>query len=127
MSRRAGKLGTPERPLSELGLRSYLTFWIQALVQFFRRLLSIQPEDIRPSFDSTRPIDPLLLQLVGAHARAMETDDMRRRRRRLEAEELQEKIWDGELEKVHNSSGAIATTGGDNGEPNVFHIILSSI
>lgn len=36
LSRRAGTLGTPERPLSELGLRSYLTYWIGALVQFFR-------------------------------------------------------------------------------------------
>ena len=36
LSRRAGKLGTPERPLSDLGLRGYLTYWIAALIRFFR-------------------------------------------------------------------------------------------
>lgn len=40
LSRRAGTLGTPERPLSELGLRSYLTYWIGALVQLFRYLFA---------------------------------------------------------------------------------------
>ena len=36
LSRRAGRMGTPERPLSDLGLRSFLTYWIAILVQFFR-------------------------------------------------------------------------------------------
>ncbi|KAI0761183.1 acyl-CoA N-acyltransferase [Trametes elegans] len=45
LSRRAGKIGTPERPLSDLGLRSYLTYWISTLVRFFRRLLSVLPPD----------------------------------------------------------------------------------
>ena len=36
LSRRAGKVGTPERPLSDLGLRSYLTYWVSTLVRFFR-------------------------------------------------------------------------------------------
>ncbi|KAI0638868.1 acyl-CoA N-acyltransferase [Trametes polyzona] len=45
LSRRAGKVGTPERPLSDLGLRSYLTYWISTLVRFFRRLLSVLPPD----------------------------------------------------------------------------------
>ena len=36
LSRRAGKIGTPERPLSDLGLRSYLTYWISTLIRFFR-------------------------------------------------------------------------------------------
>ena len=36
MSRRAGIVGTPERPLSDLGLRSYLAYWISALIRFFR-------------------------------------------------------------------------------------------
>ncbi|KAI0685221.1 acyl-CoA N-acyltransferase, partial [Cytidiella melzeri] len=35
ISRRAGKPGTPERPLSDLGLRSYLTYWIATLVRYF--------------------------------------------------------------------------------------------
>ena len=36
LSRRAGKIGTPERPLSDLGLRSYLTYWVSTLIRFFR-------------------------------------------------------------------------------------------
>lgn len=36
LSRRSGKVGTPERPLSDLGLRSYLTYWVSTLVRFFR-------------------------------------------------------------------------------------------
>ncbi len=36
LSRRAGKSGTPERPLSDLGLRSYLAHWIAVIVRFFR-------------------------------------------------------------------------------------------
>jgi len=47
LSRRAGKLGTPERPLSDLGLRSYLTYWVATLVRYFRRLLSILPADTK--------------------------------------------------------------------------------
>ncbi|EIW86217.1 acyl-CoA N-acyltransferase [Coniophora puteana RWD-64-598 SS2] len=47
LSRRAGKVGTPERPLSDLGLRSYLTYWVGTLIRFFRRLLNILPPDIQ--------------------------------------------------------------------------------
>ncbi|KZT42767.1 histone acetyltransferase, MYST superfamily [Sistotremastrum suecicum HHB10207 ss-3] len=36
LSRRAAKLETPERPLSDLGLRGYLAYWISVLVRFFR-------------------------------------------------------------------------------------------
>lgn len=36
LSRRAGKAGTPERPLSDLGLRSYLAYWVATLIRFFR-------------------------------------------------------------------------------------------
>ena len=36
LSRRAGKVGTPERPLSDLGLRSYLAYWVSTLIRFFR-------------------------------------------------------------------------------------------
>ncbi|THH27487.1 hypothetical protein EUX98_g6706 [Antrodiella citrinella] len=41
LSRRAGKIGTPERPLSDLGLRSYLTYWTSTLIRFFRYVLPI--------------------------------------------------------------------------------------
>lgn len=40
LSRRTGKVGTPERPLSELGLRSYLTYWVATLIRFFRCVLT---------------------------------------------------------------------------------------
>ncbi|KAJ7198768.1 acyl-CoA N-acyltransferase [Mycena pura] len=43
LSRRAGKFGTPERPLSDLGLRSYLAYWVGTLIRFFRRVLSVLP------------------------------------------------------------------------------------
>ncbi|KAJ3838819.1 acyl-CoA N-acyltransferase [Lentinula raphanica] len=43
LSRRAGKTGTPERPLSDLGLRSYLAYWVSTLVRFFRKLLEVMP------------------------------------------------------------------------------------
>jgi histone acetyltransferase HTATIP/histone acetyltransferase MYST1 len=36
LSRRKGKVGTPERPLSDLGLRSYLAYWVGTLIRFFR-------------------------------------------------------------------------------------------
>ncbi|KII94412.1 hypothetical protein PLICRDRAFT_36682 [Plicaturopsis crispa FD-325 SS-3] len=45
LSRRAGKVGTPERPLSDLGLRSYLTYWIATLVRFLKRFLSVVPPE----------------------------------------------------------------------------------
>lgn len=48
LSRRSGKVGTPERPLSDLGLRSYLTFWISTLIRFFRcAFLAASPISVR--------------------------------------------------------------------------------
>ncbi|KAF5376893.1 hypothetical protein D9615_007224 [Tricholomella constricta] len=47
LSRRAGKVGTPERPLSDLGLRSYLAYWVSTLIRFFRHVLSALPPDVR--------------------------------------------------------------------------------
>lgn len=43
LSRRAGEIGTPERPLSDLGVRSYLAFWVSRLIRFFRKLLQVLP------------------------------------------------------------------------------------
>ncbi|KAF5328490.1 hypothetical protein D9611_014543 [Ephemerocybe angulata] len=45
LSRLAGKVGTPERPLSDLGLRGYLAYWVSTLVRFFRRVLTAIPSD----------------------------------------------------------------------------------
>ncbi|KAF8060843.1 acyl-CoA N-acyltransferase, partial [Lyophyllum atratum] len=47
LSRRAGKIGTPERPLSDLGLRSYLAYWVSTLIRFFRHVLSTLPPDTK--------------------------------------------------------------------------------
>ncbi|KAH9487261.1 Histone acetyltransferase ESA1 [Psilocybe cubensis] len=53
LSRRAGKVGSPERPLSDLGLRSYLAYWISTILRFFRRVLTVLPPDVL----STRTIN----------------------------------------------------------------------
>ncbi|CAE6480511.1 unnamed protein product [Rhizoctonia solani] len=52
LSRRAGKLGTPERPLSDLGLRSYVSFWISVLVRFFRTIAPLPVEDAHENLGS---------------------------------------------------------------------------
>lgn len=67
LSRRDGLFGTPERPLSELGLRSYLTFWIGALVLFFRRILTVRPTiDIKRQ-NEEYPIRNELIQFLSSH------------------------------------------------------------
>lgn len=45
LSRREGRLGTPEKPLSDLGLFSYAGYWKQKVLGF---LSSILPEDLGP-------------------------------------------------------------------------------
>lgn len=50
LSRRnhAAIAGTPERPLSDLGLRGYLAFWTAVLVRYFRLVFALRghPEEI---------------------------------------------------------------------------------
>ncbi|KAF8911854.1 acyl-CoA N-acyltransferase [Mucidula mucida] len=41
LSRRSGIIGGPERPLSDLGLLSYLSYWVSTLIRFFQQQLSI--------------------------------------------------------------------------------------
>lgn len=57
LSRRAGKLGTPERPLSDLGLRSYVAFWIAVLVRFFRTITPSPSEDEQSHLGSRADTD----------------------------------------------------------------------
>lgn len=46
LSRHNKMLGTPERPLSDLGLRGYLTYWISTLIRLFRIIIQVSPEDM---------------------------------------------------------------------------------
>ncbi|KAF9036078.1 acyl-CoA N-acyltransferase [Hymenopellis radicata] len=41
LSRRSGIIGGPERPLSDLGLLSYMSYWVGTLIRFFQQQLSI--------------------------------------------------------------------------------------
>ncbi|KAG2139660.1 acyl-CoA N-acyltransferase [Suillus clintonianus] len=82
VSRRAGKIGTPERPLSDLGLRSYLTYWVATLIRFFRRLLSVLPPD-RPTVTSSGRLPDLTGVLPPP------SEDANSRKKRA-------KGWDGE-------------------------------
>ncbi|KAH0838749.1 acyl-CoA N-acyltransferase [Lanmaoa asiatica] len=84
LSRRTGRVGTPERPLSDLGLRSYLTFWVATLIRFFRRLLTVlPPEYVQVTTDQWIPD---ISQLQSSE------DNMIRRKR--------PKGWDGEISDV---------------------------
>ncbi|OAX40490.1 acyl-CoA N-acyltransferase [Rhizopogon vinicolor AM-OR11-026] len=82
VSRRAGKIGTPERPLSDLGLRSYLTYWVATLIRFFRRLLAVLPPD-RPTITSSGGLPELTGVLPPP------SEDLNSRKKRA-------KGWDGE-------------------------------
>ncbi|KLO20011.1 acyl-CoA N-acyltransferase [Schizopora paradoxa] len=100
LSRRAGKFGTPERPLSELGLRSYLTYWITVLVHFFRRILSVDPAEL----SSTTPDDDLL-RFVSESLKANGRPAHKRKK---------SVGWDGEAEASLHNKDVIASTSGDN-------------
>ncbi|KAL5535258.1 hypothetical protein ACEPAF_3352 [Sanghuangporus sanghuang] len=108
LSRRAGKLGTPERPLSELGLRTYLTYWTGALVQFFRRVLSVQPLSDIPR-DQQRPVDDDLI-------RFLEARDLNRKRRKsgkgIGDNSYKNRVWEGGLENHYNTGDVVAATSG---------------
>ncbi|KAF8339782.1 acyl-CoA N-acyltransferase [Cantharellus anzutake] len=65
LSRRSGKLGTPERPLSDLGLRSYLAYWVAVLVRFFRnnsKVLTVAPAEVVSDASSSSPSSPTTLK-----------------------------------------------------------------
>ncbi|KAG9008616.1 hypothetical protein FRB95_001340 [Tulasnella sp. JGI-2019a] len=82
LSRRAGKLGTPERPLSDLGLRGYLAYWVAVLVRFFRRILGTSPLDTDPT--------TIGVPRTGGHVRRISASSKKKKA----------KGWHGELEAV---------------------------
>lgn len=59
MSRRTPSrlAGTPERPLSELGLKGYLNYWTFTLVRYFLAVFAAQGEPSNPSTPSDPPIN----------------------------------------------------------------------
>jgi len=87
LSRRAGKLGTPERPLSDLGLCSYLTYWVSTIVRYFRRLLSVVPPENSHLISRKLPD----LSLNRSPSRDAEDGIQRVKRRKTT------KGWDGEM------------------------------
>ncbi|TFK66090.1 acyl-CoA N-acyltransferase [Pluteus cervinus] len=84
LSRRAGKVGTPERPLSDLGLRSYLAYWVSTIIRFLRRVLSALPPEYPKVL--TKGIYPDLTKSPPG-----EPDEVAPKRRKR-----QTKGWDGE-------------------------------
>ncbi|KAF9648528.1 acyl-CoA N-acyltransferase [Thelephora ganbajun] len=96
LCRRAGKVGTPERPLSDLGLRSYLAYWVATIIRFLRRLLSVLPPSLAQTegnaFDVARisastkevPVSPMEPSVVSPGPK-------RKRRKSV-------KGWDGEID-----------------------------
>ncbi|KAJ3735360.1 acyl-CoA N-acyltransferase [Lentinula guzmanii] len=87
LSRRAGKTGTPERPLSDLGLRSYLAYWVSTLIRFFRKLLEVMPMSAGADPVITRGTPPDFR----SPSRELSSDDSSASRRRK-----RNKGWQGE-------------------------------
>ncbi|KAF9074025.1 acyl-CoA N-acyltransferase [Rhodocollybia butyracea] len=87
LSRRAGKVGTPERPLSDLGLRSYLAYWVSTLIRFFRKLLEVMPMSAGADTVLVTRGNPPDFR---SPSRESSEDSIPRRRKRY-------KGWDGEL------------------------------
>ncbi|KAL6305597.1 acyl-CoA N-acyltransferase [Sparassis latifolia] len=95
LSRRAGKVGTPERPLSDLGLRSYLTYWTSTLIRFLRRLLSVLPPETKMVTVGGVP------DFTEAHTLvASQDDDAGPRAKRRKST----KGWDGEESPAHRAA-----------------------
>ncbi|KAH7922408.1 acyl-CoA N-acyltransferase [Leucogyrophana mollusca] len=98
LSRRSGRIGTPERPLSDLGLRGYLTYWVSTLIRLFRRLLSVLPADLSQVTSVGRIPDISGLQLPPT-----EDDGVLRLRKK------RPKGWDGEMPDSGSSGTPLDT------------------
>ncbi|KAF9261948.1 acyl-CoA N-acyltransferase [Marasmius fiardii PR-910] len=90
LSRRSGKIGTPERPLSDLGLRSYLAYWVATLVRFFRKLLSVLPPGTTQVISTGIAPDLAVRSHEGSEDGVLSPTTQRRRRNT--------KGWEGEVD-----------------------------
>ena len=50
--------GTPERPLSDLGLKGYTAYWISVILRFCRQALADAPSNAPPSTITASPSKP---------------------------------------------------------------------
>ncbi|KAA1468329.1 acyl-CoA N-acyltransferase [Dentipellis sp. KUC8613] len=104
LSRRAGRVGTPERPLSDLGLRSYLAYWVSTILRYLRRLLSVLPGEVDRITTVGRPHDLTQLHTLSAE---FEEHMPRNKKRRTN------KGWDGEVDASESSLSSSAPAEGD--------------
>ncbi|KAL0578839.1 hypothetical protein V5O48_003163 [Marasmius crinis-equi] len=99
LSRRAGRVGTPERPLSDLGLRSYLAYWVATLVRFFRKLLSVLPPGTTQMYSNGTPPDLGAQSVEGSEDGILSPTTTRRRKKH--------KGWDGEISRDEEGADLI--------------------
>lgn len=90
--------GTPERPLSELGQRGYLAYWISLLVRYFRAVFALR--DRPPLIDEVISAPVRVSVSPAKNSQADDAEDVdeaerveRERKKRLR----RSKGWDGEL------------------------------
>ncbi|KAJ8088860.1 hypothetical protein PM082_014106 [Marasmius tenuissimus] len=99
LSRRAGKVGTPERPLSDLGLRSYLAYWVATLVRFFRKLLSVLPPGTTQMYSSGSAPDLGAQSIDGSEDGILSPTTTRRRKKHIG--------WEGEVSQPEEGAEMI--------------------
>ncbi|KAK0520917.1 Histone acetyltransferase [Tilletia horrida] len=67
LSKREGKLGSPEKPLSDLGLMGYRAYWMETIVEILLEL------EQREGLDNETSIDDLALKTSITHADILHT------------------------------------------------------